>query len=75
MKKKLELDMSELEGSLKRSTLENTDLQVLIRRQQESLRSKTEDIEGSRSETDNIRDRDSWDFRIHMYRLGVNIKS
>ena len=58
MKKKLELDMSELEGSLKRSTLENTDLQVLIRRQQESLRSKTEDIEGSRSETDNIRDRD-----------------
>ena len=59
MKKKLELDMSELEGSLKRSTLENTDLQVLIRRQQESLRSKTEDIEGSRSETDNIRDRDS----------------
>ena len=41
MKKKLEMDMNDLEGSLKRSTLENTDLHVLVRRQQESLKSKT----------------------------------
>ena len=56
MKKKLEQDMSELEGSLKRSTLENSDLQVLVRRQQESLKAKSEDIENSRRDTDNIRD-------------------
>ena len=56
MKKKLEMDMNDLEGSLKRSTLENTDLHVLVRRQQESLKSKTEDIETSRRDTDLIRD-------------------
>jgi len=56
MKKKLEQDMSELEGSLKRSTLENSDLHVLVRRQQESLKAKSEDIENSRRDTDNIRD-------------------
>lgn len=56
MKKKLEMDMNDLEGSLKRSTLENTDLHVLVRRQQESLKSKTEDIETSRRDTDMIRD-------------------
>ena len=56
MKKKLEQDMSELEGSLKRSTLEHSDLHVLVRRQQESLKAKSEDIENSRRDTDNIRD-------------------
>ena len=56
MKKKLEQDMSELEGSLKRSTLENSDLHVLVRRQQESLKAKSVDIENSRRDTDNIRD-------------------
>ena len=56
MKKKLEADLGDLEGSLKRSSLESSELQGGIRRQQELLRSKTEEVEAARRDTDNMRD-------------------
>ena len=56
MKKKLEQDLAELEGSLKRSSLESSDLTASIRRHQDLLRSKTAEVEAARRETDNIRD-------------------
>merc|ERR1712241_1225025 len=55
-KKKLEQDMSDLEGSLKRSTLETSELHIHVRRHQENLKMKSDDVETSRRETDSIRD-------------------
>ena len=52
----MEQDLAELEGSLKRSSLESSDLTSGIRRQQDLLRSKTAEVEAARRETDNIRD-------------------
>ena len=56
MKKKLEADLGDLESSLKRSSLESSELHGSIRKQQELLRSKTEEVEATRRDTDNIRD-------------------
>ena len=48
--------MSDLEGSLKRSTLETSELHIHVRRHQENLKIKSDDVETSRRETDSIRD-------------------
>ena len=56
IKKKLEQDMGELESSLKRSNLENSELQCHMRRQQESVKAKTLEIESCRHDTDGVRD-------------------
>jgi len=55
-KKKLEQDISELDGSLQRSTLENAEIQKNIKRYQESMRSKMDDLENAKRETDTYRE-------------------
>ena len=56
MKKKLEQDLGELESSLKRSNLENSELQVHMRRHQESMKCKSAEIESVRRDADLVRD-------------------
>ena len=48
--------MSDLEGSLKRSNLETSELHIHVRRHQENLKIKSDEVETSRRETDSIRD-------------------
>ena len=55
-KKKLEQDISELDSSLQRSTLENAEIQKNIKRYQESMRSKIDDLENAKRETDTYRE-------------------
>ena len=55
-KKKLEQDINELDSSLQRSTLENADIQKNVKKYQESMRSKIDDLENAKRETDSYRE-------------------
>jgi myosin heavy chain 6/7 len=55
-KKKLEQDINELDSSLQRSTLENADIQKNVKKYQESMRAKIDDLENAKRETDSYRE-------------------
>ena len=52
----MEQDINELDSSLQRSTLENADIQKNVKKYQESIRSKIDDLENAKRETDSYRE-------------------
>ena len=52
----MEQDINELDSSLQRSTLENADIQKNVKKYQESMRSKIDDLENAKRETDSYRE-------------------
>ena len=69
-KKKLEQDINDLDISLKRSTLESSTHTSSIKRLQENVRCKTEDVENARRDTDNDRE-----YLINVERKASNLKN
>eukprot|EP00092_Neocalanus_flemingeri_P016779 GFUD01018148.1.p1 GENE.GFUD01018148.1~~GFUD01018148.1.p1 ORF type:complete len:1458 (+),score=511.32 GFUD01018148.1:400-4374(+) len=55
-KKKLEQDITELDSSLQRSSLENADIQKNVKKHQDTLRSKMDDLENAKRETESYRE-------------------